>query len=76
LYLETLIDKKMKTIKFKTLHVCSNGSSFFVYNTIFKNSTQLLFYKKDYLHLSFAKNRNNNHLKTKSLNDYKKKYLT
>lgn len=66
----------MKIIKFKTLHVCSNGSSFFVYNTIFKNSTQLLFYKKDYLHLSSPKNRNNTNLKTQSLNNYKKKYLT
>jgi hypothetical protein len=66
----------MKTIKFKTLHVCSNGSSFFVYNTIFKNSTQLLFYKKDYLQLSSAKKQTYINLKTKSLNDYKKKYLT
>jgi hypothetical protein len=66
----------MGVIKIKTLHICSNGSSFFVYNTIFTNSTQFLFYKKDYLQLSSAKKQTNINVKTKSLNNYKKKYLT
>lgn len=65
----------MKTVRFKTLQICSNGSSFFAYSTTFKNSTQFSFYKKDYLQLSSTKKQTNTNIKIKSLNNYKKKYL-
>lgn len=63
----------MKSIKLKVLNICSNGSSFFSYNTILKNSTQILFYKKDYLQIFFKKQQITT--KKNTFNTYKNKYI-
>jgi hypothetical protein len=64
----------MKTVKFKTLNICSNGSSFFSFSSKFIKSKQFLFYKKDYINLFPNKNLDSI-IKVEFINTYKKKYL-
>jgi hypothetical protein len=64
----------MKTIKFKTLNICSNGSSFFSFSANFKESKQFLFYKKDYISI-FPSKKLDSTKKIEFINMYKKKYL-
>lgn len=64
----------MKAIKFKTLNICSNGSSFFSFSSTFKKPKQFLFYKKDYINLFPSKKLNSTN-KIEFINIYKKKYL-
>jgi hypothetical protein len=64
----------MKIIKFKTLNICSNGSSFFSFSANFKESKQFLFYKKDYISI-FPSKKLDSTKKIEFVNMYKKKYL-
>lgn len=62
-----------KTLKFKTLCVFSNGSSYYSYLNILKYSNSLLFYEKDYI--ESLKKDSSTKTKLKYSNEYKNKYL-
>lgn len=64
----------MQTIKFKTLNICSNGSSFFSFSANFKKSEQFFFYKKDYITIFPSKNLDFVN-KVEFINTYKKNIL-